>query len=81
MVHKWYTSRKVEFFKIDKSFKSGAGDGIRTRNIQLGKINIDTQSIQFYNALAVMENLKPVCKWCAKYNIISLPYASSEIPP
>jgi hypothetical protein len=67
--------------KIYKLLKSGAGDGIRTRDIQLGKINTDTQSIEFYNVLAVMENLKPVCKWYAKYNIISLPYASSEIPP
>jgi hypothetical protein len=44
-------------------------------------MNVDTKSIQFYNALAVMPNLKPVCKWHAKHNIISLPYVSSEISP
>jgi len=27
-----------------------------------------------------MPSLKPVCKWYAKHNIISLPYVSSEIP-
>ncbi|MBT6296352.1 MAG: hypothetical protein HOJ14_07325 [Nitrospina sp.] len=59
---------------------SGAGDGTRTCDIQLGNMNTDTQSIQFYNVLAVMPSLKPVCKWYAKHNIISLPYVSSEIP-
>ena len=30
--------RNVVFYEIDKSFSSGAGDGTRTRDVQLGKL-------------------------------------------
>ena len=42
----------------------GAGDGTRTRDIQLGKMNTDTPNIKFYNKLGCFLFLKKVHKWC-----------------
>ena len=54
MVHK----PKVGFCKL----LNKAGDGARTRDIQLGKMNADTTEIQFYNKLRCFLIIKKVCK-------------------
>ena len=43
-----------------------AGDGDRTRDIQLGKLTHDTTNIKFYNKLRCFLMLKKVHKWYTK---------------
>ena len=54
MVHK----PKVGFCKLFKK----AGDGARTRDIQLGKMKPDTTNVKFYNKLRCFLIIKKVHK-------------------
>ena len=54
MVHK----PKVGFYKLLKK----TGGGVRTRDIQFGKINDDIPIVKFYNKLRRFLILKKVCK-------------------